>query len=340
MAGTTSETSRPTVLVTWPGFEEDFPHAVVALRDAGAAVRLAPRLGNRTPGELSTLLGGVVGAIVSTDPFTSEVISAHPELQVIARVGVGFDSIDISVATSRGILVTTTKGANETTVADHTIALMLAAARRISEHDRNVKDRQWLRTGPLTSWLLTGSTVGLVGYGVIGRLVAKRLKGFDVRILVSDPAFAGDAEVEAVALDELLAQSDFVSMHTPLLSSTRGLISAREISLMKESAILINTGRGGIVDESELAGALREGHLRYAGLDVFELEPPVASPLLDLPNTVLTPHIAGVSDISATEMVERAVNSILDTLAGRVPPNVVNGDAVESWRTRHGVANV
>lgn len=339
MAGASGFSPRPTVLVTWPDFEVECPQALTALEDAGLQVRLAPRLGNRAPEELSVLLAGVVGAIVSTDPFTSAVISAHPELQIIARVGVGYDSVDIRAATVCGVMVTTTTGANETTVADHTLALMLSAARRIAEHDRNVKSRQWLRTGPLTSWQLTGRTVGLVGYGAIGRLVADRLRGFAVRIIASDPVFHGDAEVEAVSLDELLALSDFVSIHTPLLSSTRGLIGSREIALMKRSAILVNTGRGGIVDEVALADALREGRLRYAGVDVFEREPPAASPLLDLSNTVLSPHIAGLSESSVIEMVERAVDSVLETLAGRVPQNVVNADAVKAWRTQRAVAD-
>ena len=324
--------SRPAVLITWPDFDSSFPAGRALLEDAGLELRLAPRLGNRTSDELGALLPGVLAAIASTDPFTAEVIAGHPELQIIARVGVGYDSVDVDAATRCGVLVATTVGANETTVADHTLALMLGAARRIAEHDRNVKEGKWLRTGPHLSWLLTGATVGLIGYGDIGRLVAERLKGFGTRILVSDPAFDGDSIAESVSLDELLIESDFVSLHVPLLPATRNLIGPREVGLMKRTAVMINTSRGGIVSESALAAALRDGMLRYAGVDVFDAEPPGASPLLELDKVVLTPHIGGVSDASVAAMVERAVHSILDVVAGEVPKDVINPAAADTWR--------
>ncbi|MFS0911097.1 phosphoglycerate dehydrogenase [Microbacterium sp. 179-I 3D2 NHS] len=331
--------SRPVVLITWPDFDVALPGGRTDLERAGLEVRYAPRLRERSPDELTDLLWGAVAAIVSTDPFTAEVLAASPQLQVIARVGVGFDSIDVDEANRVGVMVTTTSGANETTVADHTLALMLAATRRITEHDRNVKAGKWLRTGDQMSWLLTGATVGLVGYGAIGRLVAQRLRGFDTRILVSDPAFHGDGHVEAVSLEDLLVRSDIVSLHAPLLPSTRGLIGTREIGLMKRTAMMINTGRGGIVSETALAVALREHRIRYAGIDVFDREPPGSSDLLALDNAVLTPHVAGVSEASVAEMVERAAMSVLDTVSGRVPRNVVNPQAVPAWESRRKTSN-
>lgn len=329
--------AAPVVLITWPDFDSAMPDGRRVLAGAGLRVRYAPRLSHRTPAELDRLLAGVVAAVVSTDPFTAEVIANHPQLQLVARIGVGFDSIDIRAADLCGVMVTTTSGANETTVADHTLGLMLASMRRIAEHDRAVKNGDWLRTGEHMSWLLTGSTVGLIGYGAIGRLVAKRLRGFDVRILVSDPAFSGDDDAKSVELHDLLRDADIVSMHVPLLPSTRNLIGDRELRLMRTDAVLVNTGRGGIVDEYALAAALRNGRLRYAGVDVFDLEPPTNSPLLGLSNVVLTPHVAGVSDASVSAMVDRAVASVLDMMAGKVPRDVVNLVSVPEWESRREV---
>jgi phosphoglycerate dehydrogenase-like enzyme len=319
-----SRAGRGEVLVTWPDYAADAPGVGAALREAGLSVRLAPKLGNRSPDELRELARGVVGAIVSTDPFDADVLERCPDLRVIARVGVGVDSIDLGAATACGVAVTVTPGANEATVADHAVALILAAVRRICMHDAAVRRGEWNRTGPHTAWLLTGKTVGLVGYGRTGRLVAERLRGFGVRLLASDPvAPAGDG-VEGVALSELLAAADIVSLHVPLVPGTRDLIGAEQLALMPPHAVLVNTSRGGVVDEEALADALRGGRLRAAALDVFADEPPVGSPLLSLPNVTLTPHVSGLSEDSITEMTRRATASVVDVLAGRAPADLAN----------------
>jgi len=271
------------------------------------------------------LARGAAGAIVSTDPFDADVLERCPELRVIARVGVGVDSIDLDAATARGVAVTITPGANEVTVADHAVALMLSALRRICMHDAAVRRGEWNRTGEHTAWLLTGKTVGLVGYGRTGRLVAERLRGFGVRLLVSDPAAAArDDEVELVELADLLAAADVVSLHVPLAPGTRGLIGAEQLALMRSHTVLVNTSRGGVVDELALAEALRTGRLRAAALDVFADEPPVGSPLLELPNVTLTPHVSGLSTDSIAEMTRRATASVIDVLAGRAPADLAN----------------
>ena len=240
-----SRAERGEVLVTWPDYAADAPGAGAALREAGLAVRLAPKLGHRSPDELRELARGAAGAIVSTDPFDADVLERCPELRVIARVGVGVDSIDLDAATARGVAVTITPGANEVTVADHAVALMLSALRRICMHDAAVRRGEWNRTGEHTAWLLTGKTVGLVGYGRTGRLVAERLRGFGVRLLVSDPAAAArDDEVELVELADLLAAADVVSLHVPLAPGTRGLIGAEQLALMRSHTVLVNTSRG------------------------------------------------------------------------------------------------
>jgi D-3-phosphoglycerate dehydrogenase len=320
------------VVVTWPDYDADGDQMGRALAREGLDVRLAPKLGARSALEVRALVQNAVGAIVSTDPFDAGVLANSPALRVIARVGVGLDSIDLDAATAHGVAVTVTPGVNEATVADHTIALMLAALRRICEQDAAVRRGEWNRTGEHAAWLLSGGTVGLVGFGHIGRIVAERLRGFDVRVLVNDPVEPRDSGVEAVSLDALLAASDVVSLHVPLLPTTRGLIGARELGLMPPGAILVNTARGPVVDEDALADALESGRLRAAALDVFADEPPAGSRVLGLANVVLSPHIAGLSTTSVRDMTRRATASVIDVLRGRPPAHLANPDVL-----RHAV---
>ena len=317
------------VVVTWPDYDADGEQTGGALARAGLRVRLEPKLGARSASEVGRLVRDAVGAIVSTDPFDAAVIANSPALRVIARVGVGVDSIDLEAATAHGVAVTVTPGANEGTVADHTLALMLAAVRRISEHDAAVRRGEWNRTGQHAAWMLSGGTVGLIGFGHIGRIVAARLRGFDVRVLVNDPIEPCDPSVEAVELDVLLAASDVVSLHVPLLPTTRGLIGARELALMRPGAILVNTARGGVVDETALVDALERGRLRAAALDVFADEPPVGSRLLRLPNVVLSPHVAGLSIRSVRDMARSATASVIDVLRGLPPAHLANPEVLE-----------
>ncbi|WP_053226448.1 phosphoglycerate dehydrogenase [Solirubrobacter soli] len=311
-----------TILVTWPDFDVDGPDVGRRLSAAGHELRLAPGVG-RSRDELIALLDGVEAAIVSTDPFDATVLAAARRLRVIARVGVGTDSIDLEAAARHGVAVCTTPGANTESSADHAIALMLAALRRVPEHDRAVRAGAWERTGSATGWELHGATVGLVGCGAIGRAVARRLSGFDARVLVFDP-YAGDAPgTERVPLERLLAESDVISLHLPLTSATRGLLDRRRLAQMPARAVLVNTARGGLIDEDALADALERGALRAAALDVLAKEPPGATRLRALPNVVLSPHVAGLSDRSIHEMTRRATDVVLDVLAGREPADRV-----------------
>jgi phosphoglycerate dehydrogenase-like enzyme len=315
-----SASDAPLVLVTWPHYDPHDPELGGALGRDGLSVRLAPKLGARSEEELLGLVGEADAAIVSTDPFAAGVLARCEKLRVIARVGVGTDSIDLAAATSLGIAVTVTPGANEVAVADHTIALMLGVLRRVAEQDAAIRAGAWRRTGDATPWQLTETTVGLVGYGRIGRLVADRLRGFSVRVLYHDP-YDG---AESVPLDTLLAQADVVSLHAPLGPDTAQLIGARELALMGPDTILVNTARGGMVDEPALVDALVAGDLRGAGLDVFAQEPPRAPQLLGLPNVVLTAHVGGISERSVVEMTRRATRSVLDVLSGRRPRDLAN----------------
>jgi phosphoglycerate dehydrogenase-like enzyme len=320
------------VVVTYPGFDLGDEATAGRLRAAGLEIRLEPRVLDRSPEDTRRIMAGATAGIVSTDPFTAQVLAGCPDLRVLARVGVGVDTIDLDAATAVGVAVANAPDTNTASVADHTIALMLACCRRLLENDRSVREEEWNRGGPLTGGELTGATVGIVGLGVIGRAVADRLRGFAVRMLGTDLPGVSCGQCNRVELDELLKQSDIVTMHVPLSSLTRGMIGQSELRRMRRGAIFINTARGGVVDEGALIEALRTGHLAAAGLDVFAQEPPVSSPLLSMPNVVLTPHVAGISGSSQQEMLQMAVDSILDVLEGRECTRVVNPEAIANGR--------
>jgi phosphoglycerate dehydrogenase-like enzyme len=332
------------VLVTWIDFDPEDADTGGRLRAAGLDITLAPKHGARNAGELAGLVRNAVAAIVSTDPFERSVLAAAPLLRVIARVGVGTDSIDLDAATDAGVVVTTTPGANRETAADHAVAMILAAVRRIVEHDASIRRGEWLRAGAMTPWDLHGTIVGLVGFGGIGRAVARRLAGFGTRMIVADPALAAgsaDNGYEVVSLPELLARAEVVSLHLPLLDDTRGIIGPAELAAMRADALLVNTSRGGLVDEDALVAALGAGALRGAALDVFADEPHVPDGLRTLPNVVLTPHVGGLSDSSISRMTRDATDCVLRVLAG-LPTRgtVVNPTALEHPRQRAAAAGV
>lgn len=314
----------PWVLVTFPHYDTSHPQLGGALRAAGLDIRLEPKFGQRSPEQLAAMLPGVVGAIVSTDPFTADVLAGATELRVIARVGVGYDSIDIPAASACGVYVATAPGGNERVVADHTVGLMLALLRRIPELDRDMRTGGWNRTGRYLPRELSGLTVGLVGCGTIGRFVAERLSGFHVELLIHDPAL-GD---RSTPLESLLGASHVVSLHCPLLPSTHHLIDAVALRQMRPDAVLINAARGPIVDEVALIEALQRGVIAGAALDVFETEPPIESPLFALPNVIVSPHNAGMSEGSVQTMLQIATQAVIDGAAGRRPAHLVNPDAV------------
>ena len=317
-----------TVLVTWVGYDPAGAHTGARLAAHGLAPRLAPKIGARTPEEMVELLDGAVAAIVSTDPIDEAVLARATRLRVVARVGVGTDSIDLDAATAAGVVVTTTPGLNQETTADHAVALLLAALRRLPEHDASVRRGEWERGGALTPWDLHGATVGLVGCGAIGRKVARRLAGFGVRLLVCDPAAPAVGPWQLCGLSELLERADAVSLHAPLTPATRGLIDADRLAAMRPSAVLVNTSRGGLVDEEALHHALATGRLRAAALDVFADEPAVPPALAALPNVILTPHIGGLSERSIARMTERATEHVLDVLHGAPDRAAVANPAV------------
>lgn len=267
---------------------------------------------------------GVICHIVSA--IDDEVLAAAPTVKVVANVAVGYNNIDVAAAHRRGVVVTNTPDVLTETTADFAWALLMAAARRVVEADRYVRSGQWDR------WLwellwgadIHGKTLGIVGFGRIGRAVARRAFGFDMRVLYQD-AVPADATVERdlrasrVDLETLLREADFVSLHTPFLPETRHLINARTLRLMKKSAILVNAARGPVVDEAALVQALQEGWIAAAGLDVFEEEPKVHPGLIALTNVVLAPHIGSASRTTRVAMATLAVRNCLAVLDGKPP---------------------
>lgn len=288
-----------------------------------------------TPGELARRVASAEGLLcLLTDRIDAALLAAAPRLRAISSVSVGLDHIDLDAATARGIPVGHTPGVLTETTADLAFALLLAAARRVAEADRFVRAGGWRPERVWEPDLLLGrdvhgATLGIVGLGAIGRAVARRARGFGMRVLAWSrsrrPLGELEGAVEWAELSELLGQADFISVHLALAPGTRGLLGPAELAATRPGAVLVNTARGGIVDESALAGALREGRLAAAGLDVFACEPlEPGSPLLALPNVVLTPHIGSASLATRARMAELAVENLLAGLEGRRMPACAN----------------
>jgi D-3-phosphoglycerate dehydrogenase / 2-oxoglutarate reductase len=306
------------VLVTVRFFDEE---AVARLEQRGHRVLRADIAYDAldsaiTPG-MEEALRSVQAWIIGAAPVTRELLARHPHLRVVARRGVGFDSVDTSAIKSLGRLLTNTPGGNEPAVADHALALMLSVGKRVLESHTRLVGQDWRA---IVGTELHQKTVGLVGMGRIGRLVAKRLSGFEARVLAFDPYLAPEAAKAAgvipCTLEQLLRESDYVSLHAPLTPQTRQLINARSLRSMKSTGILINTSRGELIDEEALLDALRQGRLGGAGLDVFACEHdpakrPLAEALLSLPHVVGTPHTAA----STREGLQRANLTAADCVA-------------------------
>lgn len=301
------------------------PHQQL-LRDAGYELVGGDRDRPLPEEELISLVQDVVAVILGVDAFSGEVMRRAPQLRVISRCGIGIDNVDLAAATALGVVVTNTPDANSTSVAELTMGLMLALARAIPAHDRNVRAGGWDRLPGLE---LHGHTLGLLGFGRIGREVAHRARVFGMQIAYHDtvePPVDLVRSLDARAMDReaLLAASDIVSLHLPLTPATRHIIDGRALRRMQPTAFLINTGRGGLVDEAALARALREGWIAGAAADVFEREPPGPSPLFELTNFIASPHAGGVTRQSSVRMGLEAAENALAVLRGERPENVVN----------------
>lgn len=270
-----------------------------------------------------------------TERVDDELLSAAPGLRIAANVAVGFDNIDVDACTKHGVVATNTPGVLDETTADFAWALIMAVARRVTEGDRLVRSGAWRGwdLDQLCGADVHQKTLGLIGLGRIGRAVARRAVGFRMRVLYTAVTRApADVEealgVEQVARERLLAESDFISLHVPLLPETRHLIGARELESMKPTAYVINTSRGPVVDEAALVRALEGGSIAGAALDVYEREPDVHPGLLDRVDVVLAPHIASASLETRTKMAMMAAENCVALVTGRTPPNALNDQAL------------
>jgi glyoxylate reductase len=270
-----------------------------------------------TPDQLRELAAGADGLLcLLTDRIDAALLDAAPSVRAVAVFAVGTDNVDTAAAAARGVAVGNTPGVLTESTADLAFALLLAAARRLPEAQAAVREGRW-RTWQPAEWMgleLSGATLGIVGAGRIGQAVARRAAGFDLQVLTHRPT----------PLDELLERSDVVSLHVPLTDATRGLIDAAALARMKPGAILVNTARGGIVDQDALAAALHAGTIGAAALDVTDPEPlPADHPLLDAPNLIVLPHVGSATDATRARMADMAVDNLLAALRGDPMPHAV-----------------
>jgi len=325
---------KPKVYVTRQLFDE-----AIEILEEHADVEVYEGVDDAIPREL--LLEKVVdveGLLpLLTERIDAEVMDAAEGLRVISNYAVGYNNIDVAAATERGIYVTNTPGILTDTTADAAFALLMAVARRIPEADRHIRARGWIHAWGPRMFIgadVHGKTLGILGMGRIGSAFAKRAKGFDMKVIYHDIYRREDLEEELgiayKSREEVLREADFVSLHVPLTPETHHMIGAGELAAMKETAILINTSRGPVVDEEALYEALRDGAIAGAGLDVFEVEPiNPGSPLLDLDNIVLTPHLASGSVETRTKMATTAAFNLVSVLQGKEPPNLVNPEVLK-----------
>jgi lactate dehydrogenase-like 2-hydroxyacid dehydrogenase len=294
------------------------------------------------PEELAQKLQGASGAMATVmDKFDEPILARCPDLRVISNIAVGYNNIDVGACTKRGIRVTNTPGVLDDTTADLTWSLLMAAARRIAEADAYVRRGDWKIAFGVQYFLgqdIHHATLGIIGMGRIGQAVARRARGFDMRVLYHNRTRLDEAAEKSlgaswVERDTLLAQSDFVVVMAPYSTATHHLVGAAEIAKMKPTAILVNSARGGVVDDAALVAALKEKRIAGAGLDVFEGEPKLNAEYVSLPNVVLTPHIGSASRATRLAMGMTAVANLRAALAGERPPNLLNPDAWEKRRS-------
>ncbi len=320
--------AKAKILMSQPIHEEGMKY----ITSRGYEARVAPDFKEAT---LIKEVADAAGFLVRTAEIPASVINAGKMLKVIARHGVGYDSIDVKAATARKIPVCITPRANALSVAEHVLALMLALAKRVIPYDAATRKNEWEIRNSYSAFDLDGKTLGIIGMGRIGMLVCQKAQAaFNMKILAYDSLVPKEAMEKAgakvVAIPEILKASDFVTLHVPSTPETKGFIGAAQLEAMKRSACLINCARGPIVDEAALVKALKDGTIAGAGLDVFDPEPPKAdNPLFGLPNVILSPHSAGLTVECVIRMATHAAQAIIDALEGRRPEGVVNPEVFQ-----------
>jgi D-3-phosphoglycerate dehydrogenase len=275
--------------------------------------------------EIIPLLDGCDGCLAGLDFITAKVINSCPSLKVISRYGVGVDRVDIDAASARNVAVCNTPGANAQAVADLTFALILAVARKIPTLDRTTREGQWIRS---TGVELYGKTIGILGLGAVGKGVAARASGFSMKVLAYDPyldeKYAQEHGIIPSTLCSLIRESDVITLHLPLTEKTRNILNGETMRAAKRGAIIVNTARGGLIEETAAYELLKSGHLGGLGLDAHEKEPPSGSPLFELDNVVFTPHTGAHTLEASANMANMAVRSLIDVLSGRDCAYVLN----------------
>jgi glyoxylate reductase len=322
---------QPSVFVT-----RKIPQAGLALLQDRFAVNVWPHDRPPTAQELIDNARGRDALVtLLTEKVDAALFAAAPDVRIVANVAVGFDNFDVPAATKAGVVLTNTPGVLDDTTADLAFALLLTTARRLVEGDKLMRSGRWSGWGimQLLGHDVHHAKLGIVGFGRIGRGVAKRASGFSMDVSYYDAVRAPeDVErelgVRYVPFDALLRESDFITLHVPLIPETHHLMNAAAFSKMKKSAILINTSRGPVIDEAALVAALRQGTIAAAGLDVYEHEPKLSPGLAELENVVLLPHIGSASIATRSKMAEMAANNVISFFAGKTPPNAINPEAL------------
>lgn len=321
--------SLPKVYITRP-----LPRAAVERIEAQCEVRINREDVRPSDEQIMEACRDIEGLVASGSPVTAALLQHAPHLRVVCNVGVGYDKVDVAACTERRILVTNTPGVVTEATADLAFTLLLAVARRLVEADQYVRSGNWRfwQWGHMWGTNPSGKTLGVLGFGRIGQAVARRARGFSMRILyhsVDRPTAEQEKELGAQFVDRetLLRESDFLTIHVPLAPDTNHLIGAPELALMKPTAFLINTSRGQVVEEAALLAALQSQRLAGAGLDVFEFEPKVHPALIAMPNVVLSPHMGTATGETRLAMAMLTADNLLAALSGRRPPNLVNPEA-------------
>ena len=319
------------ILSTSPSFGYFASEPLEYLKSHDCEWELLPQGKKVSQEELVARIKEFDAIVVGMEEKISEpVLDVAAKLKIVAKHGAGVDNIDIPAATKKGIPVVSAAGANSDAVADLTLGLFLSLARTIPFADRSVKEGKWPR---LVGVQINGKVLGIIGLGQIGKKVARRSTGFDMKVLAydvfKDESFAQKSGITYLPLEDVLQQADFVSIHIPLNPSTRHLIGEKQLRMMKKNSVLVNVSRGTIVDEEVLYQALKEGRIRGAALDVFAQEPPGESPLLKLDNFISTPHMAGYTQEALIETGMICVRAIVDVLEGRRPQGVINTEVLK-----------
>ena len=275
--------------------------------------------------DLIPKLQGCDGYIAGLDQITQKVLVSCPGLKVVSRYGAGYDRVDINAARDLNIKVTNTPGVNAQAVGELAFGLILSLARKIPYLNHATRDGHWIRS---TGMELKGKTLGILGLGAIGKVVAQCAQGFGMKVIACDPfmneAYCKEHQIKSVSFEEMMRCSNVVSLHLPLTNDTHHLIDAASIDLLPDGAILVNASRGGIIDEDAAYAALKKGKLAGLGLDAFEVEPPTASPLFELDNVIVTPHTGAHTKEATDNMAHASIQNLIDVLSGKECPYIVN----------------